>query len=377
MRTTAARLMVAYAVISAWPTNAAAAVFTGLGDLAGGSFHSQAWGLSADGSVVVGQSISASGIEAFRWTPGGGIVALGDLAGGSFESIANDVSADGSVIVGNGFSDSGYEAFRWTAVGGMVGLGDLSGGPYPSFQSFSYGVSDDGSVVVGSGRSAAVGGNEAFRWTDGGGMVGLGGFDELARRVSADGSVVVGRSETGLGDEAFRWTAAGGKTFLGDFSGGVFFSEARDVSADGSVVVGFGVPGVGTEAFRWTAGGGMVGLGYLSGFGSEAYGVSADGSVVVGHSAAPDRAFIWDQTLGMRSLHDVLTTDLGLDLTGWTLVQASDVSADGRTIVGYGINPSGDIEAWVAVIPEPSTVVLAVLAFAILAVYRSQAGNAR
>ncbi len=36
-------------------------------------------GLSADGSVVVGVSNSASGTEAFRWTAGGGMVGLGDL----------------------------------------------------------------------------------------------------------------------------------------------------------------------------------------------------------------------------------------------------------------------------------------------------------
>ena len=43
------------------------ASFQGLGDLPGGSFYSTAYGVSADGSVVVGLSGSASGPEAFRW----------------------------------------------------------------------------------------------------------------------------------------------------------------------------------------------------------------------------------------------------------------------------------------------------------------------
>ena len=47
--------------------------------------------------------------------------------------------------------------------------------------------------------------------------------------------------------------------------------------------------------------------------------------------------------------------DLGLDLTGWQLNNATGISADGLTIVGYGPNPNGDTEAWIAVIPEPST----------------------
>ncbi len=65
----------------------------------------------------------------------------------------------------------------------------------------------------------------------------------------------------------------------------------------------------------------------------------------------------------MRNLQTVLV-DSGLDLTGWNLASAAGVSADGLTIVGYGVNTSGDVEAWVAdlspeaPIPEPSTIVL-------------------
>ncbi|HDZ68804.1 MAG TPA: PEP-CTERM sorting domain-containing protein, partial [Phycisphaerales bacterium] len=98
--------------------------FQGLGDLPGGGFWSNAVGVSADGSVVVGRGFSASGFEAFRWE-NGVMIGLGDLPGDGFYSNAFDVSANGSVVVGIGGSDSGPEAFRWTAGGGMVGLGDL------------------------------------------------------------------------------------------------------------------------------------------------------------------------------------------------------------------------------------------------------------
>lgn len=43
---------------------------------------------------------------------------------------------------------------------------------------------------------------------------------------------------------------------------------------------------------------------------------------------------------------------LTLDLTGWTRVAATGISDDGGTIVGYGENPLGQTEAWMAVI-EP------------------------
>jgi len=119
-------------------SNAAMAVsFTPLGDLPGGDFNSSADDVSADGSVVVGYSHSASGDEAFRWTREGGMVGLGDLPGDDFDSSASGVSADGSVVVGLGSSASGTEAFRWTREGGMVGL----------FVSHASSVSADGSVV--------------------------------------------------------------------------------------------------------------------------------------------------------------------------------------------------------------------------------------
>jgi len=51
-------------------TFATTASFQGLGDLYGGIFRSDAKGVSADGSVVVGWSDSVSGYQAFRWEAG-------------------------------------------------------------------------------------------------------------------------------------------------------------------------------------------------------------------------------------------------------------------------------------------------------------------
>jgi hypothetical protein len=67
-----------------------------------------------------------------------------------------------------------------------------------------------------------------------------------------------------------------------------------------------------------------------------------------------DCAFIWDAPHGMRSLHEVLTNNYGLDLTGWQLSAAGGISSDGATIVGYGINPAGMTEAWIANLKPPS-----------------------
>ena len=92
---------------------------------------------------------------------------LGDLPGGEFASRAFDISADALIVVGDSHSTLGItEAFRWTNDGGMIGLGNMPGG----ISSTAFDVSVDGSVVVGRGTSAS--GDQAFRWTNDGGIYG-------------------------------------------------------------------------------------------------------------------------------------------------------------------------------------------------------------
>ncbi len=256
-------------------------------------------------ALVLGAS-AASATPVATFTP------LGDLTGGAFDSRAEGISADGSVIVGTGQGAAGREAFRWTDGGGMVGLGRQPG----AAESHAYDVSADGSVVVG-------GSQQAFRWTQADGMVGLGnlpggggGSLGAAFGVSADGSVVVGGD--GSPPEAFRWTSATGMIGLGALN--PYSSEAEAVSADGSVIVG----GLG-QAFRWTTADGMVGMDALPGSSfTWALGLSADGSTAVGVAGFPgggQRAALWNAQGEI------------VDLSG---IVASDVSGDGSIVVGSG-----------------------------------------
>ena len=87
--------------------------------------------------------------------------------------------------------------------------------------------------------------------------------------------------------QPFRWTSATGAVSLGDLPGGTSEGEAVDVSADGSVVVGYSNSAAGREAFRWSAATGIVGLGFVvpTSDNSLALGVAANASVIVGGSS--------------------------------------------------------------------------------------------
>lgn len=335
--------------------------FRGIGGLETAPVVSSARGVSADGAVFASSVLVSGSFRAARWTGGGGFTLLGDLPGGTIIGISNGISANGQVIVGSSGSANGTEAFRWSAATGMIGLGDLPGEGV--FSSMARAASADGGVIVGFTQRTENGVSHyrAFRWA-GGAMASLGtlgGTEDfsVAVDVSADGTRIVGDSVSDRGREVFLWTAGGGMVGLGDLAGGGFSSSATAITADGRVVVGSSHSARGFEAFRWMAETGMVALGALPGpsFSSVANDVSNDGNVVVGlGSGAGDAgdgvAFVWFPATGMLDLREYLMAHGVSAVSGWQLSEAMAVSADGRTIVGHGINPAGSIEGWVATI---------------------------
>jgi len=250
---------------------ATAAEFQGLGDLPGGPFWSNAFGVSDDGQTVLGNSKDGSpGWQAVRWTADTGIEALGALPGGVDNwRQAWASTSDGSIIVG----ESGGQAFVWDEDNGMTSLAGPRG--------FATGISNDGTVIVGHAPNV-----KAYRWTQETGAVGLGALPDhsgvtFPLDVSGDGSVVVG-----YGGEPFRWTEETGMVGLGEFGKDqIEDSRAWGVSDDGAVVVGRGFDENGVlQAFRWTAEDGMQGLGFVPGGGthdSAARAASSDGRGVI------------------------------------------------------------------------------------------------
>ena len=252
---------------------------------------------------------------------------LGTL-GGNF-SRAFGVSANGSVVVGVS-NTSNYEerAFRWTLANGMENLGTLGGN-----QSVANAVSADGSIIVGYSRDSADI-KRAFKWTAATGMQDLGGGDWTeAVAISNDGSVVI--VNNGMDGFAYRWTASGMDN-LGTLGGSQ--TIAYDVSADGSVIVGLSyVAATDPYAFRWISGAGIQQIGTFYSF---AYGVSADGNTVSGDGSiivgdGGDGAFRLSNAGGLEYLHQVYSNLIN---PGSELVDAVDISPNGLFIVGFGTN---------------------------------------
>jgi probable HAF family extracellular repeat protein len=332
------------------------ATFRGLGFIGDNGQASAALALSSNGMYASGWCDN----DAVRWSESG-TDSLGRLdAPFNGLAAAYAISADGMTVVGYGRAaafGSPFRAFIWRDGLGMAPIGDPPG-PGSIFGSYASGVSADGTVIVGA-SDAETGYPRAFCLSPKRSWSTICNFPSSASGVSADGQTVVGVASVKGIDIPFAWSDAKGLRFLGDLKGGMTGGVAYAVNADASVIVGGSMssrsdPKYAYEAFRWTAWNGMQPLGDLptGDFSSEARAVSADGSVVVGLSGVfpspRTAAFIWTETDGMRDLRDVLVADYNLDLTGWELSSAQAISADGRTIVGRGVNPQGAYEGWIA-----------------------------
>ena len=339
-------------MVSLVSTPAVCEVFRWFGDLPGGAVISKAEDVSADGLTVVGHSESAAGRQAFRWTLAEGMT---DFGWAEPSSKAYAVSADGLTAVGTRTVPVDRPAATIFKVGhpGPIGVGSLGN------WSSAYDVSADGSVVVGSYAWVPSSPPNYFGFRSGTKLTGITyQWEAHAYAVSADGQTVVGESWTG--SEPDYWYEA--TKWEGDWSAGTMIgqglgrlggsdSAAHAISSDGSTIVGR----AGEEAARFVPNG--MSLGHLPGhYQSGALAVSGDGSIVGGWSGSSE-AFIWDEDSGMRSLKDVLETEYGVDLSGWTLTSVEGISDDGTVLAGNGTR-GGGMEAWVAVIPEPSTLLL-------------------
>lgn len=213
---------------------------------------------------------------------------------------------------------------------GVTDLGTL-GGDF----SHAYGLSDTG-TVVGQAKTSS-GAPHAFIEAPDANMLDLGtiwGDNSQANGISSDGSLVAGRSYAG-GNEAFVWTQSGGMQGIGFLPGMGGYSTAAAVSGDGSSVVGWAAGGPAMDSYVWAKNTGMNDIGALPGAttitvnghpfsGSNALGLSYNGSGIVGLS-----------TTSTGNVHGFLYTN-----NAWTDIAPLPGDDNG---VANAINQSGQI----------------------------------
>ncbi|HYE62730.1 MAG TPA: hypothetical protein VD997_12110 [Phycisphaerales bacterium] len=330
------------------------------------NWYTQAFAVSNDGTTAAGRIVSTNPDAwdaACRWQlPTPTAQELGHLPG-TDDSVAFGVSGDGSTIVGASgmdFFDYGY-AFRYRN-GVMQNLGRLPGG---SEYCMANAVSGDGNTIVGEGDNP-VWYSVAWRKVGDGPLTVIGnfpgGYETWAMGVSNDGSVIVGSGYDGNDYlRAWKWTAASGIQPL-PLAMGAEEAQAFGVSDDGQVVFGaaFGTDFFSEQAVMWTLEAGMEILPAPAGYdGSVAYGSNASGTIIVGnmwHDIFVPEAMIYDVNTGMRRLQDVLVARGATIPADWFLTHAWDISADGRVVVGQAINELGETQGYIATLfPAPGT----------------------
>ena len=330
--------------------------------------------ISADGRVLVGNTIADEAYEPWRWVQGdpqgwkrlgsATVPVLGTGAG------APNVSYDGTRVSATMLGGMGGESRMtpyatqgiWTLGLGWTELfppmppdGILLDNGYGS----AWGLSGDGTTVTGfywrSTQGGQFGSAHPCRSTIANGPMGLPTENNRSARVNAsnfDGTVVAGWEARA--DGAWRPTAwrDGVRYLLTDTP---ILCMANAVNADGSVIVGstYNYQAARSNPARWDWNGSeyvLTDLGVLPGTPQTsiasvwASAVTDDGSTIVGTNRNQNngpfslsRGFVWTQAGGMRDIVDVLA-DEGLAFPANFMVSSLVISADGSTIAGLGIN---------------------------------------
>jgi probable HAF family extracellular repeat protein len=312
-------------------------------------------GVGANGFVTAGTFYSGGG---FHWMPTGGVAGIGGT-----ETL--DVSGDGKVFIGSALDANRFEqAAIWTGGSNWRLLGSVGAQrPCDFLISGGFATNKDGRVVVGlawDGCSYA----RAFRWEESTGMVdlgSLGGASTRANDVSGDGKVVIGWEQHATGfRQAAKWVDRREELLRP----GVLLGEALATNHDGSIIVGTGcTPGaVGPPtAWTWTQAAGITckpvtppSWALDRPYGALMLGLSDDGRVIGGALSfgLDAESVVWFDGEPVILRDYLRANGVPGAFEGWVNTGfVQDVSADGRTLVGYGAGPRA-FQGFMVILPE-------------------------
>lgn len=307
---------------------------------------SRAHAISANGMMVVGTTEVTSGSRGFRYTYPGPMQLLDALPGGTYAE-AHGLSNDGSVIVGHSMTTTPtlhQRLVRWTVGSTPSSVGNLCdcGSAYVG------GCSANGAIIVGTSPSVAAG-FRAVRWSFFTGLVDIHPASLITSGlmgVSDDGSMMVGAGLVTGQQVAFLLPAGGAVQLLPPLNGyghavGLRISGAGDVAAGVSRVAA--LLNQGDRATRWSLGD-PHDIGILSGFTRSTPEAMHRGGLIIGgeSDSATDGAWIWTETRGMVRLRTLLT-DAGVDLAGWTQLRSvTGISDAGTELCGTGVHDGAE-----------------------------------
>jgi probable HAF family extracellular repeat protein len=303
--------------------------------------------------------------HAWIWTGNGALQNLGSFGGPQSVSVAEGLNDSGWVTGQSDVSGgSATHGFLWTGSGTIQDIGSLGGQ-----NTIPLGINKAGEIVGSSQTSSGV--YDGFTYSNGV-MADLGpvfipaGINNSGQLIS-NVELVAGNVQS---VHAFL-SSDGTYKYIGTLGG--TFAQAERLN-DGGTVVGFSLTATGSRhAFVYTDH--IQDLGTLGGPNSTASSINNFGVVVGGSdidSAQDGHAFIYSAATGMVDLNSLIDP-----LSGWDLINASDINNDGA-VVGIGTNGLGQEHAFLLTpnsVPEPCSALL-VAALAVSAYARRQ-GNRR
>ena len=317
-------------------------------------------GMSADGSVIVGQYTFGGGLNpqnSFFYQIRGSapiFVYNSDSHGGGIR-----ISPDGSTAFGGTSFEIalgaglGINAFFYRPSAGITYLS-----PEGTWRNtFIDDFSDDGSIIVGRvDRYSSLGDSfteRVFKYQGGSlGLIGtlpgelLDGQQRVAG-LSANGAVLAGTYLTLTGVRSFRHTNGTGLTDIGSLGGNpADMTVALDLSRDGTTIVGESlIDGIGLILpFKFVQGRGMTELTLPGGGrinGGNARFVSDDGMVTVILAGDAENGVVTTYR------HTDSTDAVDIGSLGGTYTEAKGISGDGTTIFGESSLASGGIHAFI------------------------------